>query len=300
MFLKSVTILFCIICHSLHAGVSEWVTMTLENGHMKFPVLVEGIETMAIVDSGAQINGLNESFKRKHNLDFAEGRPIKLVGVHGKENRPTYNGVSVEMFGLKTKLNSLGSINFGGDNSALVLGAGFLQNYIVQIDYPNEKMRFVTRDSMKLHDFVNVRVKSQKDTGRPIIKVNLNNQTDVWLLLDTGATSGVFLERSVASKNGWLDKYPVVSSKSQGALSHGATDTFSLPTFKIGPYELENVTVDVGSEGSITNVGSQVDTSFSRIKGTTVRGLLGYDVLKHFILTLDYKRGQAHLGLPPN
>ncbi len=298
MILKPFTLLLIFISSIANSGVSEWINITLENGHIKIPVQVEGIEAMAILDSGAQANGISERFKNRHKLTFGTGRKVNVIGVHGKERRNTYKNVSVEMLGAQMKFDDLVSLNFGGRNDALLLGAGFLATYIVQIDYPNEKIRFLTRDAMKLGDVVNIDIRTQKGSGTPIVKVNLNNQKDVWLVLDTGNSGGVLLERRIAKQNNWLDMYPVIESWSSGAISSGYTETFSLPIFTIGPYELENVTISVASEGSKMNISSQSERAFSRIKGTRVQGLLGYDVLKHFILTLDYKKGQAHLGLP--
>lgn len=45
---------------------------------------------------------------------------------------------------------------------------------------------------------------SQRGSGVPIVKIRLNNEEDVWLLLDTGNSGGVMLERSVAIANDWL------------------------------------------------------------------------------------------------
>ena len=43
---------------------------------------------------------------------------------------------------------------------------------------------------------------AHQETGMPIDKVNLSNEKNVWLLLDTGNSGGLFLKRSIATSNG--------------------------------------------------------------------------------------------------
>lgn len=47
-----------------------------------------------------------------------------------------------------------------------------------------------------------------------------------------------------------------------------------------------------------SNLTTQYKDSFSRLKSKKVRGILGYDVLKHFILTVDYAEGLGHIAIP--
>jgi len=76
-------------------------------------------------------------------------------------------------------------------------------------------------------------------------------------------------------------------------------ERFNLPELTIGPIVLENVVVIVPGEGEKTNVGQDVIAKLgTRIKETASDGILGYDVLKHFVVTIDYKRSFLHLGVP--
>jgi hypothetical protein len=85
---------------------------------------------------------------------------------------------------------------------------------------------------------------------------------------------------------------------SSGVNAIAITESFRIPEFKIGPFVLEDVLVSIPAEGQSANLQSQYSTSGSRIRGRKVQGLIGYDVLQHFLLTIDYKGGHVHLGLP--
>ena len=68
----------------------------------------------------------------------------------------------------------------------------------------------------------------------------------------------------------------------------------------IGPFTLENPVVTVQAEGETTNVGQELQQRLgSRLKKAESDGILGYDVLKHFVVTLDFKRSLLHLEPPP-
>ena len=67
---------------------------------------------------------------------------------------------------------------------------------------------------------------------------------------------------------------------------------------QFGPFELENVLVTIPAEGKNSYLDSQYEKTGSRLKGKKVQGIIGYDVLKHFLITVDYKGGHAHIGLP--
>ena len=52
-------------------------------------------------------------------------------------------------------------------------------------------------------------------------------------------------------------------------------------------------------EGGSLNIQSQFEPAAgSRVKGRKVEAIIGYDVLKHFVLTIDYYGGRMHVGLP--
>jgi hypothetical protein len=67
----------------------------------------------------------------------------------------------------------------------------------------------------------------------------------------------------------------------------------------IGPFTLENVIMMVPGEGEKTTIGRESPARpGSRLKKDSEDGILGYDVLKHFIVTIDFNRSLLHLAPP--
>lgn len=283
---------------NLTAGVTPWIDFTIHNGHIKIPAKIEKIDTFAMLDTGAQVNAINSAFILKNNLSLTKGGQINIKGAFGETLRPRYNGVSAEIFGVETKLDSVVDILLGHHSTGLLMGAGFFDKFVTQFDYPNQKIRLITSDAVDVSEFKNILAQEQKGTGMPIVNVGLPDDKQLWLLLDTGNSGGMVVERKVADKFGWLEALETNKGYSVGATKMIKTESVRIPSLKFGPYELENVLVTVPGEGISARLESQYETTGTRIKGKKVQGIIGYDVLKHFVITVDYKNGHVHVGLP--
>jgi hypothetical protein len=281
-----------------HAAVTPWLDFHLENGHIKVPATVSGIPSKILLDTGAQVNGINPHFINKNKLDLDKGGKTRIKGVYGTENKTTYHNVPINFFGMDTEVDDAVEINLGFHDNALLFGAGFFRQFVIQLDYPNQKMRLITHDSVNLNDTENIKMLKQRGSGMPIVEVMLSNEKSIWLVLDTGNNGGMVVKRSVAQSMGWLDEIERESGISTGVNTSGMTESFRIPWLKFGPFEMENVLVSIPAKGESANLESQYKTTGTHIRGKKVQGLIGYDVLKHFLITIDYKSGHAHIGLP--
>lgn len=113
----------------------------------------------------------------------------------------------------------------------------------------------------------------------------------------------MYLKRSFAVENELLtDDTEVLEGIMQGVNQQAKIQQFSIESFKIGPYEMENVLINVPNEGEGARIGRHEEeiTTHTRVKSHTAqtKGVLGYDVLKHFVLTIDYKYYRAHIYAP--
>jgi predicted aspartyl protease len=277
-------------------AVTQWADFTLDNGHVFLPVKIDGIESRVMLDSGAQINSINRAFIRKHDLEFSKGRPVNVKGVYGVEKRTAYNNVDVEIFGTTFELDSLVEINLGHHSNGMLLGAGFFNSFVVQLDYPKRKIRLVTRDSVDMAEVANVPATTQKGSGMPIAQIEING-VPLWLRIDTGNAGTILVARRAASKAGLLEKVEG-TSMSFGANSSGVNEFATSDLVKFGPFEISDVKVSFPAEGQTTNLESQYERTGSRIGGKRVVGLIGYDLLKDFLVTLDYRYGKLHIDLP--
>ena len=280
-----------------HAGATRWIPIKVENGAFLIETRIAGIDGYSIIDTGATINGINRRFIRANGLDLGPHRSINIKGVYGTARHPLYNEVNANLFSFDTKLKRVAELSLGPPDLQLILGAGFLSQFIVQFDYLNKRMRLLTRDTVDLKKISNVKSKMDNDLGGVIAKVSLNNEHDTWLIIDTGATGSTLFDRAIAAKRNWLDKFPRKVVQSFGVNSTGLVEQFRLPSLKIGEFEIADALVSIPAEGEKLEMfrrEKRTGSNLTRTRGKS-KGLLGYDVLKHFVLTIDYRIGKIHL-----
>lgn len=286
-----------IVSAPVQAQATSWIPFEQSNGHIRIKVKLAGIETYAIIDSGSQANAVNISFLEHHQLSYKNHEWVRIRGVNGIDERPIYKDIPADILGLEMDMELVG-LQLGGPEVGLLLGAPVLNQFIFQFDYPNSQMRFAMPGTFDLAEIGNIEMRSQQGSGQPLVKVNLNGETDRWLVLDTGNSGGIYMPRNIADSLDWLEKYPVAAGTSRGVNKQVGVDMLRIPTLGFGPFTLENVAVTVPEDGVGFDFASRYQSVNSRIRGVQVSGILGYDVMKHFVLTIDYKNGRGHIYVP--
>jgi len=273
------------------------VDILLHNGHLFVESEIAGIPGYSLIDTGADINGINKQFLEENDLSFPKAGEIKVFGAFGSAYRDTYKEIPAKIFGTELKFTDLTETNLGPAENQLILGAGFLKLLIFQIDYPNQKIRAMSRESIQLKKLRNVESKRDLYRKSPIVKVRLNDEIDVWLLLDTGYTGGILLDRQFVKKQGWLERHESIDSEARGVISSGNMERFNLPSMLFGGYRIENPIISMPGEGEDMAFFGKQNVYGNRVRYRTrkAQGILGYDVLKHFVLTIDYKNGYVHV-----
>ncbi len=297
--MRNVFVLFAILLAMPgHAAVSEWVPFENLDGLIGIEIKLAGKPAVAIIDSGSQLIGVSESFLEANPDSWRKGRRVTLSGVHGDRTAHLANSLDVELFGAPFELNKVAPMNLG--HVDLLIGLQFFADYVIQIDYPNSRLRIIEHKSIKLRESANVRMKRSEGSVFPIVQVDMNGDYEPWLILDTGSTGGVLVSRHRALSAGWLDKFSTTATTSAGVTTTADMESFLLPELTFGPFTLENVLVSVAAEGQSSNIGRLGGVDWStgtRIKVTEQpEGILGYDVLQHFVLTIDFKRSLLHIG----
>lgn len=300
--MRAITLVLLLCLYSpASADVSNWVPVEINNGHIILPVTIEGEPASALLDTGSTGHGISEKFLASHEGSYSRGRVITVVGIKEKRDTNMINGVSLGIFGAEFTVNQLMPTQM--DDIDFILGLPLFERFIVQIDYPNKRVRIMDHDALNLRKFSNVKMKRAGGVGRPQVRVDLNGEYKGWLMLDTGNNGPILLGRSIAERNGWLDKYAMIDGTTTGVNDVAAAiELFSLPSMTIGPVELENVMVSVPAEGEELQL-SRIDpiewTTGTHIKkGKKTDGILGFDVLQHFVVTIDFKRSLLNLDVP--
>lgn len=272
-------------------------------GMIKVKSTVGGVDGYSIIDSGASVNAINDTFLKNNNLKLRRlGNKARIRGVIDERSTTIYAPQNVNIFGTDLKVGSLVGLNLEEPELQLILGAGFLKHFIFQFDYPNQRMRLLSRDAVNMKKVRNIESKRAYRGGPPLVKVRLNDEVDAWLLLDTGSSGGIFLDRMKLQNTTWLDEYETTRGSSRGVHQSGQTDRFILPSMRFGPFDLGDVVVRTQARGKDFKIFERKTSTGTHIPRTSSAksGLIGHEVLKHFVITLDYKGGSVHIGTKTN
>jgi len=295
MNLGSWTIISLLLISSINSQ-AEWLPFTLKNNHITVDIEFNGQPARAMLDSGAESNAVSAFYVERYNEGIKSAGTVNVKGVSGTQKRRVYNNVPVKLFGVDFTLDKLPAMSLAG--SAILLGSPFFTQFIVQIDYPNSRIQLFPKKSIDMDKFKNVNIKRQRGTLLPAIEVKVNDKS-VWLTLDTGNNGGLYIKRSYAIENHWLDENTdVIETQVAGVNGASNTETFGLQSLSLGPYELENILVTIPAEGETSAIGRRSKESGIVKRSKQTMGLLGYDVLKHFVVTIDYSNYKVHLVAP--
>jgi predicted aspartyl protease len=281
-------------------GVTAWVPLEVKDGHVLFPVEVAGLAGHAIFDTGSQGNSVSAELVEKAGLKLA-GRRYAIEGVGSTDDVvASVSNLPIKLFGVDFKLQDVPALQHSQE---LIIGAGFLKAAVLQLDYPNQRMRLITHESVDLGKVANVPLRLMEGTGLPAIQVTIDGK-DRWMLLDTGNAGPILMRRMVASQENWIERFKRAESSIVDVNAYvSGTDILVLPSVVIGPFELTDVPVQIPAAGediNISGVRTSAAVKNSRIrKGVRVAGIVGYEVLRHFVVTLDYDREKLHIAAPP-
>jgi predicted aspartyl protease len=166
-----------------------------------------------------------------------------------------------------------------------LLGGSFLSGYVVELDFAQRRVRFLDPEQYEVPKSV-----SGKDeavlplklvSNRPGLDVELNGRKTL-LLLDTGAQPGLMLSGSHA-RNAKI-AYEQAPACALLSVAVGRIDCHQteIDRLEIGPFALEDRPVLVAPNG-FHNLGFSGDS------------LIGYEVLREFLVRIDYPRERLWL-----
>ena len=301
MKLKLLLMLCLFVSADLFAAITKWQDVEIVNGRVIVDVAIEGVPAKALLDTGATGMSISPSFLEKNGIPFIKGREYISVGAHGRSKSYMMKEIDVTIFGSQFPLKNVRAFP-SNRKYQMLIGLPFLKMMVVQIDYPNKRVRFFSRDSIDLKNHANVDIKHGNKESKLVTSVELEGGEKVDLLFDTGSTAGLVIDNHIAQKRGWLERYRVGEGSLSGVANRLTVYRLRLPYLKIGPYELENVKAFSPKERNMpTNYSQKKDRgkAGSRIsEGAGYIGILGGDVLKHFVVTLDAKNALMHIDAP--
>jgi predicted aspartyl protease len=165
-----------------------------------------------------------------------------------------------------------------------LLGGNFLVEYVVEIDFPRRRVRFVDPDRYAVAEQTTAPdetvVPLRLVSNRPIVEVEIEGNP-VKLLLDTGSSYGVLLGGSVARAAG-LESSPARGLSAAGVMGEIGVEFAEARSVRVGSLEFRDLPVIVAPRGLYQ-------------QGTANDSLIGFDLLSQVTLRIDYPRRRAWL-----
>jgi predicted aspartyl protease len=237
-----------------------------------------------LVDTGATQTVLTEKVANKLGLKRIATNIMFGVGGEGKVESPIYRADTVKLGEVTVKNVPLGTVSNPLLELVLdgILGPSLLADFIVTMDYPRSQIEL----SRKAPEGGTV-IPTWFFSGLLLIPVEVNGKHKGNFLIDSGADS-TLLAYSMANNLG-------VNKNTPGA-------TLDLPIGGIGGLDdgvlvVPSVTLKSPFETKqYEKVMALELKSLSGLIQTELSGVIGFDTLKNYRVTLDYQRAEIRLN----
>ena len=270
----------------LQGDRSEDVPFKFIGNHLYLPVKVNGQEKIWCLDTGAEMSVIDSGFATELGLT-PEGN-IKGTGA-GKTvdvsfvTLPGYSTAGIRFKPQKVAAADIKTLfkQFMGIDAVGILGYDFLSRFVTKIDFANEKISFYHPDHFNYGGAGQV-LSAPLKGNIFIVPMSVDGKYSGNWSLDIGAGSTSF-HYPFAEENGFL--------KLQGfdSIGMGAGGGFNEKSARFRELELAGFVIPKPVIGFPTE---NVEGSF---RSKEQIGNLGNDVLKRFILYLDYKNQRVML-----
>ncbi len=259
---------------------SEDVPFKFVENHLYLPVTINGQEKVWCLDTGAEMSVIDPTYAAELGLK-PEGN-IKGSGVSKTVDvsfvtLPPYNAAGIRFKPQKiaaTEIKTLFKYYMGLDVVG-ILGYDFLSRFVTKIDFANEKISFYHPDHFEYNGAGQV-LSAPLEDNIFTVPMSVDGKYSGKWSLDIGA-GGTDFHYPFAEANGFL-KLPGVDS-----VGAGAGGGINLKFARFRELELAGFIIP---KPVIGFPAENVEGAF-RVKERI--GNLGNDVLKHFVLYLDYK-----------
>jgi predicted aspartyl protease len=278
--------------------VSEWLRFDRQATSILFDVTINGVPAKASLDTGAVGSVLDGAFAEKAGIGKAGH--VMVIGAFGRKRLDTAKTFTIAFVGQNGPEGSvsvqdavLSDQSLGCD---VLLGLQFFRRLVLQIDYPNARFRFMTRSASTIEQHANTNVRLDLDSGRLLVEVEVNGRRE-WALFDTGASFGLYLSRRTAEEGGWLrHAKPVGEVQATSVTREAELEMMLLEKLKLGPYELADIPMAVQNRRDARKTPADTKLGSRLVLADEAEpALLGHDILRHFVVTLDLERALLHV-----
>ncbi len=266
-------------------GKAENIPFKFTENHIYIPVVVNGKERIWVLDSGAEMTCIEKKFAEELGLEIKG----EITG-RGAGNTVDISFTTVPPLSIGDKIflqeQSVAVIDLYwffmehiGIEVAGILGYDFLSRVVTKVDYANELLSFYDPKTFT-YSGSGVVLDAPVTQGHSFeVPLVVDGTMKGNYFLDLGA-GGMSFHYPYAKANGLMERGGVE------ALGYGAGGSFKEKTLKIKTVEVAGMTV---KDVLFRVPAGELQGSFAE---ATVDGNMGNTLFRHFVLYLDYLRGQ--------
>jgi hypothetical protein len=265
-------------------GAAENIPFRFEGNHLFIPVVINGVERLWVLDTGAAVNVVDKAFADAMGLE-TEG-DIKGVGAGGTVDVSFAVLPPFEVEGIRFGTQTVAVIDMSelirrvGIDVVGILGFDFLSRFVTKVDYANQRVSFYDPDLFNYAGdgrSVDVRVKESVFETPAVLD---GTHAGTWMF-DVGAsTTG--LDGRYALREGYANRAGVIT------VAHGAANEYQVKAVKGDSIEFAGFTV---YRPAISFPYGGTDTVFT---GDSI-GRLGNTLFRNFVVYVDYARERVIL-----
>lgn len=270
------------------ADEAGWLQFAPGQHRPAFEVTINGEDTIALLDTALSVNAISTEFAQRAGIG-AGVRTLTLPDVEEGEEVSVAKPFDLELAGSSIEMKQVAMIST--DEVGIVIGRPLLNLLVVQVDYPGRRLRLLPRGGVEFESNLESR---RGRFNQPMVQATIDDRK-VWLTLDTSNDGLCLLNRGTVEKNGW-HREPV-ALKNVGALDI-RTD---VQTVRPGSLELAGYQIDgfvaayLPDDAAIEDEGYGASRITQKLGG---HGILGYEVLRNFVLTMNMAEDDLHVYVP--
>jgi hypothetical protein len=257
------------------------------------PVKVNGTAAVPfVVDTGASIHLIDREIAREARV--GGGRSAQMTGGgQAVVDVQFVEGLTLEAGGLSWNAQRAAVANLGYPDRkhfAGLLGAPILMRYTVQFAFGARTLRFLDPAAYKPPAEA-VRVPFELQENLPIVRATIDtgsSRIEARLMVDTGASQFIDLNRPFVDTHRLVDALPDAKTSDRPA-ALGGTAPFlyaTVPRVTLGGVVFDRPRIGLSRAQSGSSARTERD------------GIIGNDLLRQFVVTVDYTRRTLVLERP--
>lgn len=262
-----------------------WVPFAEGENRPAIGVVINGRETIALIDTSISANAISYQFAREAGIEPGP-RSLSLPDVQDGAQLPLSSTFTLELGDSPIELDN--AIMIPAEGVGLIVGRPLLNALVVQIDYPNRRLRFLPPDMANFKGNVKLR---RGRFNQPMIVAQVNGKR-VWMNLDTSSDTVTLLNDRVVSKHGWQGtEIGADALRAAGLAVRPDVKTMRLDELELGPFKVGGVVAGMPVAGRDADTGYGAHRIREKFGGD---GILGFEVMRNFLVTIALGTDNVH------